>query len=574
MKKKVIAIISGVVVVAIVIGLISLFAVNKENKLSTEDVVLEKNVSVVTNETAEDEQPYKIDENHLYYKSKPDLKKDDVIVSGITEAAHTGFMRKIVSVEKLNGEYVVETLQASFSDVFKEVNFQDSIDLTEDTTSQEIKPQGKLLTPTVTPLSYDSESSVFLKIKEKTIDEDGIYALVNGSLDLKIHPKLQVVDGNVNFDLVWENGIDSSIYFFNREDINGTIEKELRNYSFMPREFYIGAVPVVLTNEVGAYLKVDGEITGEVSVDLEMNDKISQGFQYNSSEKLYAQNDNTEEIKNNVDLVVSGPLNTDATIGVFVKSKTALYDGLSIENYSGLKAYITGDIRIDDTVKSTNGVRYGTIETAIFADNEVEFIPGEPLCESGLDEPIIFEREDEYLWEDVKAFNGPVAPGEARIASQFYKALDFYESNIYGRDYRVSKQEQSTKPFDEAVLFNGEWLAPYPYNNFNTYEDFVEQCSEYFNSEITEAIRHSIAGEDYKGAFYSRFHWGIGDYRIGDYNVSIKEIKLDEYSYYYEIYGSYIDISGEPTETKMSCNYINGKWIFDRCAFQGNNTLE
>ena len=573
MKKKAITIIAGVVAVVMVVGLISMLAINnQENELSTEYVILEKNVSVVTNETEESEQPYKIDANHLYYKSKPNLKKDDVVVSGIIEAAPTGFMRKIVNIEKLNGEYVVETMQANFSDVFKEVNFQDSIDLTKDTNSPEVKPQGKLLTPKVTPLSYDSESNVFLKINEKTIDEDKIYALVNGSFDLKIHPKLQVTDGNTFFDLSWENGIDSSIYFFNREDINGTIEKELRSYTFMPREFYIGAVPVVLTNEVSVKFKVNGTITGEVSVDLEINDKISQGFEYDSIEKSYAQNDSTEIIKNNVDLVVHGPVNTDATIGMFVESKTTLYDSLSVKNHSGLTAGIIGGIRIDNTVKSTNGIRYGTIETVVFADNVVEFVPGEPLCESSLDEPIILEREDEYLWEDVKAFNSPVAPGEAWIASHFYKALDFYESNVYGRDYRVTKQEQPTKPFEDAVTFNGEWLAPH--NNFSTYEDFVDQCSEYFDSDMTEAIRHSIAGEDYKGAFYSRFNWGIGDYRTSDYNVSVKEIKLDEYTYYYEIYGSYEGMAAEPVETKMSCHYINGKWIFDRCGFHDNKTLQ
>ncbi|MBE6814228.1 MAG: hypothetical protein E7522_02140 [Ruminococcaceae bacterium] len=575
MKKKAIAIIAGVVVVAIAIGLISMLAINnQENELSTEEVVLEKNVSVITSKTTENEQPYKVDENHLYYKNNPDLKKDDVVVSGITEAAPTGFMRKIVSIEKLNGEYVVETIPANFNEVFKAVNFEDSIDLNETTASSEIKTQSKLLSPTVMPLSYDSESAVFIKINEKTIDEDGIYARVSGSLDLKIHPKLQVADDNVIFDLLWENGIESCIYFFNTEDINGTIEKELRKYKFMPREFYIGAVPVVLTNEVSAYLKVDGEITGEISADLKLNDVISQGFQYVSNEKAYYQNDSAEAIENNVDLVVHGPVDSDATIGVFVKSATTLYDGISVENYSGLKADITGDIRIDDTLKSTNGIRYGVLETLVSADNVVEFIPGEPLCTDLSEVPITFDREDEFLWEDKKAFNGPVAPGEAWIASHFYKALDFYEHSLYGRTYRVSEQEQPTPPFEDAIMFNGEWLAPYPHNDFPTYEDFVAQCGEYFDAEMTEAIRHSIAGEDYKGAFYSRFHWGIGDWRLSDYNLSVKEIQLDEYTYYYEVYGSFENIGGEQVNVEMSCNYKNGKWLFDRCAFYGEDTFQ
>ena len=575
MKKKAIVIIAGVVVVAIAIGLISMLALNnQENELSTEDVVLEKNVSVITNETSEAEQPFKIDENHLYFNEKPDLKKDDVVVSGITEAAPTGFMRKIVSIEKSNGEYIAETVPANFNEVFKNVNFEETISLIEEKESDETleaQPQSKVLSPTVTPLNQNLTSAVWYRINNKEIKDDDFYAYVSAEFDLRIKPKLQIVDGNVIFDILWENEVDGEIDFYNYEDISRTIEAPLSSHTFYPREFYIGNVPVVMTSEVETYFKVNGSIKGNLDIEADMHNTLSQGFLYDSNEESYSQNDNAEGIKNHITTTAHGPLEVSSQVGIYVKTKTVFFEGMSAENLSGFKADVKGSVEIDETMTGINGFRTGMLETAVLADNVVEFIPVEPIETRFSEEPISFDREDEVLWEDTKAFNGAVAPHEPWIASQFYKALDFYERNLYGRDYRVSEQEQPTAPLEGAILFNGEWLAPYPHNNFTSYEDFVDQCSEYFEWDTIEAIRHSIAGEDYKGAFYSRFHWGIGDWRNSDYNLSVKEYQLDEYTFYYKVYGSFENMAGEIVDVEMTCNYVDGKWVFDRCAFYGDD---
>lgn len=576
MKKKAMFITISLVVVSIIFGLVAItFTSNTENELSTEDVVLKKNVSVVTNETAENEQPYKIDENHLYYKTKPDLKKNSVVVSGITETAPAGFMRKIVSIKKSNGEYVAETVQASFIDVFKEVDFQDSINLSESTTAPTIEPQRNTSTPVITPLTYkDPHSIVWGEINNREIKNDDFYALINGKLDLTVLPKLEVVDGNIIFDLLWKNIIDVHINFYNNKDINNTITRDLTTFYFEPQEFYIGNVPVVITNKIDTSFKLDGKIKGDLSARIEMNDEIIQGFSYNSNEESYSQIDETNEIENNVEYTIGNAVKPNFEIGIDIKSETKLYDGLSVENLSSFNTDINGDVKVESLKAAPKGIWNGSIETTVYADNKVIFTPGYPLCDINRENPVTFEREDYYIWNDTALYNGPLAPGEAWIASQFYKAFDFYERNIYGRTYRVTRQEQSTPPFDEAVIFNGEWLAPYPYTNFHTYEDFVEQCSEYFKKDAVEAIRHSMAGEDYKGTFYSRFHWGIGSIAMPDtYKPTIKQFALDGGVYYYDIYITFEDLGGEQVKGEMSCHNINGKWIFDSCAFYGKLTF-
>ncbi len=578
MKKKAIVVVAIVVAAAIAIGLVSMLAINNQgNELSTEDVVLKNNVSVITSETTEVVEPYKIDENHLYFKTKPDLKKNEILVSGITEVAPEGFMRKIISIKKSNGEYVAETAQASFTDVFKEVNFEDSINLSESTTAPTIETQSNTSTPVITHLKTQFKnpySNVWNKLDNRRFEYDDFTVLINGTVDLTALPKIKVTNGNIIFDLLWKNTIDVSIDFYNYKDINKTITRDIATFYFYPQEFYIGNVPVVMTNKIDTGFKLEGKVKGNLSADIEMNDEIIQGFSYNSDEESYSQMDETNEIDNNVELTIGNAVASDFEIGLEIKSETKLYDGMSVENFSYFKTDLDGDVKVEVLPDEPKGTWNGSIETEVSADNKVVFTPGYPLCEINRENPVTFEREDVYLWNNTALYNGPLAPGEEWISSRFYTALEFYESNIYGRDYRVSKLEQPTAPLEGAILFNGEWLAPYPYTNFHTYEDFVEQCSEYFKKDTVEAIRHSMAGEDYKGAFYSRFHWGIGSIAMANtYKPTIKQVALDGGVYYYDIYITFEDLGGEQVKGEMSCHNINGEWIFDSCAFYGELTF-
>ena len=100
MKKKRTLIIVGVVVAFVVAVIGVLLIMNKNeakptNSTNVNEVVLEDNVIVITDETDEELQPYKIDENNLYFKKNPKYREADVIVSGMTEVAPNGYIRRI-----------------------------------------------------------------------------------------------------------------------------------------------------------------------------------------------------------------------------------------------------------------------------------------------------------------------------------------------------------------------------------------------------------------------------------------------------------------------------------------------
>ena len=137
MKKKRNIIIACVVVALVVAVIVTMLIINKKeptptNSTNVKEVVLKENVIVITDETDEELQPYKIDENHLYFNKNPKYKYENVVVSGMTKAAPNGYIRRIIKTEELNGEFIVETEPATFLDVFEVLNFTATIELTED----------------------------------------------------------------------------------------------------------------------------------------------------------------------------------------------------------------------------------------------------------------------------------------------------------------------------------------------------------------------------------------------------------------------------------------------------------
>lgn len=66
------------------------------------------------------------------FGEKPEYKKGDVIVSGITENSLEGYIRRVLKVDKKNNLYIVKTEPAVLTDVFEKVHIYKKIELTED----------------------------------------------------------------------------------------------------------------------------------------------------------------------------------------------------------------------------------------------------------------------------------------------------------------------------------------------------------------------------------------------------------------------------------------------------------
>lgn len=131
MKKWVRRIIVTVVLLVASVSII-LFGYHKlhNEKQPEGDIIVKENVKVITSET--DNIPIDVREDYLVFGEKPEYKKGDVIVSGITENSLEGYIRRVLKVDKRNNLYIVKTEPAVLTDVFEKAHIYKKIELTED----------------------------------------------------------------------------------------------------------------------------------------------------------------------------------------------------------------------------------------------------------------------------------------------------------------------------------------------------------------------------------------------------------------------------------------------------------
>ncbi len=222
--------------------------------------------------------------------------------------------------------------------------------------------------------------------------------------------------------------------------------------------------------------------------------------------------------------------------------------------------------KIIAVIASLVTVTSGVVAVTYYSNNNLN---GELNTDTTIESFVSNEETNSLIEMDIE--ESFAAPGEAEIARTFYLAKDFYDRNVYGRDYPVTVRDVQSPPQPDCIVFTGEYLAPN--NNFDDYPDFLNQCNQYFDEGAVSGLIHEIRAEDYKGKMYSRFqYWGVGDAILGDtYNVSVKEYSSEGKVLYYIVYVSFEDLAGETVNLEINCNYVNGNWVFDSYDFYGLN---
>ena len=105
----------------------------KDKKQKQEgDVIVKENVKVITSDMDKKKKPINVNDDNLIFESNPKYKEGDVIVAGEISGAENGFIRKVVSVKKATGGYVVETQSALLTDVFEKAYIEKRLKLTKD----------------------------------------------------------------------------------------------------------------------------------------------------------------------------------------------------------------------------------------------------------------------------------------------------------------------------------------------------------------------------------------------------------------------------------------------------------
>lgn len=404
MKNKIKWIVIGVIFVALLLSI--LIGVISQQK---EKVVLKENVYILDKGTAEEQKYLTCTENTIVFNNNPEYAKDDVLVSGITESAPNGFIRRVVEVKEENGQYVIYTETALLTDVFEEAHIRKQLILTED---EVIEKEGTntifgsfIGTKDIYYASETESKESMSKVPKKKVlecdfdyqDNDSI--IVDGDVDFDIwlDVELEVEDEEVSFSIIAHNKANGevSIICSSREEGSfeiDVLEKRLPNFQFMA-----GVVPIVITNEIAINVEGETHIEGSLENTLYINAKNEVGFAYDSkSNKL-------KEVKKNKynadglewkteEKVIGGE---SASINLHLVSK--LYDCSGADISIGLKESFEGQIGM---IKEEEKVEYiGSADMWVAPVLSGSLVVDTPIIHKNLVEATLFDVELEPFWE-------------------------------------------------------------------------------------------------------------------------------------------------------------------------------
>ena len=218
-----------------------------------------------------------------FSKSSPvlaKLKSGDVLVSEPSNAAPSGYLRKVQAVRQENGEVVLDTTQASLTDAITEGELNADFQLSgDDLLRTEGLPKGATLT--AIPASRLKAQAGIGENYGFSLNFDHTFVPIQGP---NATGTIRV-NGGVNFNVGY--GVDVGIHVFSsphltfqasvgfaqssRLDITGDFQGVVGDavpvgtQYFKPKTFFIGPVPVVLVPKVELYLTAGGEITAHVN---------------------------------------------------------------------------------------------------------------------------------------------------------------------------------------------------------------------------------------------------------------------------------------------------------------------
>lgn len=408
-KRKRIIIVSIILAIAIIIGIVFIIA----NK-NTNDVKVYDNVYIITKEESQKNIPIEVTDDKLIFNKDQHYSKDDIIVSGITDTAPNGFMRKVVKTDIINNQYIVETTYACLTDVFEEAHVSKVFSISDeavtpvDTADSNINAKIGTLTQvnpflntlsigTIIPNENSDADLISLDIK-KNITEN-IY--VTGSIGYR--PYLLVDFDIENHEIEYSMSIKNTtsgrlaIELGAEKGFNESIEVFSKNLPII--EFMVGEVPIIITNSIGATLDGSGGIRGSLGTEITLDYENTTGFKYSSS------TNQVEEIKENTYLGDGIEWNTKASasadieVGVFIHIVSKLYDSTGVDVAAGITGGANAEIMASPN-KQFNNLNYaGNIGLNITPKLKGDLVVTVPVIDYSLIQQPLFEKGLKPLWE-------------------------------------------------------------------------------------------------------------------------------------------------------------------------------
>lgn len=501
-------------IVLIVIGFIVFAVENDGDKSTNEQIVVKDNVYVLDEDSIDAKDVVGVEESRIIFGEKVDYKTGDIIVSGVTEKAPYGFIRKVKDVFVENNCCVVETDYGVLTDVFEELHVEKEFILSEKGIKENLTEESNDSNKILALACAGGIANAMGEKKEDKVSEDESKYEFGYPLDYRICENISL-SGDVGMNLKLEVKLDIEdeevmLGIFLHNELGGVIalgcekseemelfEKTLFSKGLPSIQFIVGGIPVVITNEMTVTAEGNVKIEGNIETKLELESSNMSGFVYSSK------TDEVIEVKENVylsdgikwatDIGVSG----EAKVGIYLHLTSKLYDSTGADIACGVEGNLRGNVNL-------KGIQYeGCLNMAIRPVLEGKIIVTIPVLDRRLTERTIFEVELPALWEkEWKSDENPIVKvqGDMQYIAYFTDSVREVDGNytargeLLGMDYIPEAVLQDIEVGDVYILYGNEFRyeglssQEQKFANFNVYYDdkkmeyymFSDENGEYY----------------------------------------------------------------------------------------------
>lgn len=415
-------ILTAIILIIVVIGLVLLKNVNREQE-SADGIIIKDNVLVITEETEKVKQPVKVTEDELIFSDNPQYSKGDVIVAGILDSAPAGFIRKVVEITKEDGQYIVKTEYGVLTDVFEEAHIKKTFALTEDGAKEIdlnhteqadvadglgtvlcINPLSNGISNkenrTAVPMSSKEEETDYLFKKEFEYDiAQGISAKGEVGFNVWLEVEIDIDHGDVIFGVVVHNESDGSIFVGCSTEGEFEFEKELFSKQLPNLQFFIGFVPIVITNELQANIEGEALIEGKIGTSLEIKSENASGFRYTSKTNKVKEIKEKKYLSDGLQWDTEAKFSGGSSAGVFLHIISKLYDSTGADISVGIEGKLEGEVSVKPEKEADELNYVGSVDLSIGPKLKGSIVVTVPVIDEKLAEMPIFEAELEPFWK-------------------------------------------------------------------------------------------------------------------------------------------------------------------------------
>lgn len=454
-----------------------------------EDVIVKENVKVITSDMDKKKKPINVNDDNLVFESNPKYKEGDVIVAGEISGAEDGFIRKVVSVKKTTGGYVVETQSALLTDVFEKAYIEKRLKITKDGVQEvsnnvsrkdtdkavetvqmmSVKMEKNYSVTEMADKKKDSSSSNvsetqddskskendneelkkeepkkeepeseydFGKAFEETIDNVTISG--DMGIDLEVELMLDINHGNIKYGMAMYRKAGANLSVDLKESMSKEYEKQLFEKKIPNYTFVVAGVPIVITNQLESNLTGKIGIEGNWNMSLSWLDEQTVGFIYDSkTNKVKEIKDPKEQkdISDGIEWSTIASAKGDASAGIDIHLITKLYGTCGGDISAGIFGNASGEVSLSNREDQYYA---GTVNLSIVPNLTGKLVVDLPLVSEELMEVEIFNKDLPAIWE--KEWKSSWNPEDDLNYSDTGEQWNLYKTR-YGETYNIDAQE-------------------------------------------------------------------------------------------------------------------------------------